>query len=118
VIVHLVLFRPRADLGPADAAGLIDAFTHAVASIPSVRSSRVGRRAKLGVQYEQLPQPDLTYFALIEFDDLVGLKAYLEHPAHVEIGRRFFEASEAQLVYDFDCEGVIEDALRSAGSDA
>ena len=115
MIVHLVLFRPRTDLGPADVAGLINAFTRAIDSIPSVRSSRVGRRTRLGAQYEQLPQPDLTYFAMIAFDDVAGLKAYLEHPAHADIGKRFFEASEAQFVYDFDCEGVIEDALRSAG---
>jgi len=114
VIIHVVLFRPRADLGSADATLLIEAFNHALTSIPSVRSSRVGRRTKLGTQYEQLPQPDLTYVALIEFDDRAGLAAYLEHPAHTEIGRRFFEASETQLIYDFDTEGVIEGAARSA----
>ena len=35
-------------------------------------------------------------------DDVAGLKEYLEHAAHEELGRRFFESIEAGLVYDFE----------------
>jgi hypothetical protein len=39
---------------------------------------------------------------VLEFDDLAGLKAYLEHPAHERLAQRFFEAFEDALMYDFD----------------
>ena len=29
------------------------------------------------------------------------LRAYLNHPAHVTLGQRFFQTAEAALVYDF-----------------
>lgn len=102
MLTHVVLFRPRVDLSAADTARLIEAFNQAIVGIDSVRRARIGRRTSVGAQYEQLPQPDLTYIALIEFDDAGGLTDYLNHPAHVEIGRRFFESSDAQLIYDFE----------------
>ena len=45
---------------------------------------------------------DYTHAAILEFDDLAGLKAYLEHPAHAELAARFFECFEQALMYDFD----------------
>jgi hypothetical protein len=102
VFAHVVLFRPRPHLDPADVARLVDEFTRRVGEIPSVRRTRVGRRALIGAAYEQLPQPDLSHVAILEFDDRAGLQAYLTAPAHDEIGRRFWEVSEEQLVYDFE----------------
>ena len=45
---------------------------------------------------------DYTHAAILEFDDLAGLRAYLEHPAHTELGSRFFDCFEHALMYDFD----------------
>jgi len=45
---------------------------------------------------------DYEYAAVIEFDDEAGLKAYLEHPAHQQLGSQFFEMFEQALMYDFD----------------
>jgi hypothetical protein len=47
-------------------------------------------------------QENYTHAAILEFDDLAGLKAYLEHPAHAEIASRFFDCFEQALMYDFD----------------
>ena len=43
-----------------------------------------------------------SHAALLEFDDVAGLRAYLEHPAHQELASRFFEAFEEALIYDFE----------------
>lgn len=67
-----------------------------------VRRARVGRRITIGRDYERLMAVDYEYAAVIEFDDVAGLKGYLEHTAHEEMGRRFFESIEAGLVYDFE----------------
>jgi hypothetical protein len=103
VIAHVVLFRPRRDLSPADRQALVATFGAALQAIPSIRRARVGRRVTHGRPgYEQLMRADFPYAAIIEFDDNAGLAAYLEHPAHDQLGTQFFAVFEEALMYDFD----------------
>jgi hypothetical protein len=101
VIVHIVLFTPRSTLTPAERQDLADAFAAALNAIPSIRRARVGRRITHGRPYEDLMAVHYEYAAIIEFDDVPGLKAYLEHPAHTRLGSTFFAAFEHALMYDF-----------------
>jgi hypothetical protein len=109
VIAHLVLFRPKADLSTSDREALAGALTAAAKQIPSVRRVRVGRRVTHGRAYEQLMRVDYTHAAILEFDDLDGLQAYLRHPAHEELARRFFLSFEEGLFYDYE---LTEDVSR------
>ena len=102
MIVHLVLFKPRAALDAAGRQRLATALSDAIQQIPSVRRVRVGRRLTHGRPYEHLMRVDYTHVAMLEFDDVPGLKAYLEHPAHEQLAVRFFEAFEEALMYDYD----------------
>jgi hypothetical protein len=102
VIVHVVLFRPRADLTAAARDSLAEAVSHAVRSIPSLRRAQVGRRVTHGRPYEASMRADYSHAALFEFDDVAGLRAYLEHPAHEQMARRFFVAFEDALMYDYE----------------
>ena len=104
MIVHLVLFKPRGNLKVDERRALVAAFSEAVTKIPSVRRARVGRRITHGRGYEQLMTVDYSYAAVLEFDDLPGLLAYLADPAHVQLGTRFFESFDQALMYDFDLE--------------
>jgi hypothetical protein len=104
VIVHVVLFRPRRDLAPAAREALADSVLAALDAIPSLRRARVGRRVTHGRAYEALTRADYSHAALLEFDDLAGLRTYLEHPAHEQMAARFFESFEEALIYDFDLE--------------
>ena len=112
MIAHVVLFRPKPDLPAADRQGLADAFAVALRSIPSVRRARFGPRVTHGRAYEQLMRADYPLAAILEFDDLAGLQAYLEHPAHETLAARFFAAFEEALMYDFDlkegADGLIQ----------
>src|SRR6185295_18818475 len=108
MITHIVLFRPRAGLSADDRAGLANVLHTAIRTIPSIRRSRVGRRVTHGRAYEQRLQPDLEYAALLDFDDLAGLQAYLEHPAHEALAARFFEVLDEALIYDFALEEGID----------
>jgi len=101
VITHVVVMKPRADLGAHDRKALIEVFERAVQEIPVVRSVRIGRRVTHGAQYELTP-PDAEFLILIDFDDLAGLQAYLRHPAHEAVGAQFSRSLELGLVYDFE----------------
>jgi hypothetical protein len=107
VIVHIVLFKPRADLAPADRDALVTSFERALREIPSIARARVGRRVTHGRPYESLMRVDYQYAAVLEFADVAALKAYLEHPAHADLATRFFSAFEEALMYDF---ALTEDA--------
>jgi hypothetical protein len=102
VITHVVLLRPRPDLSGDERAGLADALRSAIVAIPSIRSARVGRRVTFGRGYEQLMTTDYEFVALFDFDDLEGLKAYLDHPAHQLLAARFFQVLDEALMYDFE----------------
>jgi len=120
VIAHLVLFRPRGELSASERESLADAFGAALREIPSVRRAQVGRRFTHGRGYEQLMRVNYEYAAVLEFDDAAGLLAYLEHPAHRDLGERFFSAFEEALMYDYELQeghdgvAALLDALRSA----
>jgi stress responsive alpha/beta barrel protein len=102
MMLHVVLFRPKPNLGESERRELAKAFADAIDAIPSIKRARIGRRRTHGRPYEQLMREDYTHAAILEFDDLGGLKAYLEHPMHAELGSRFFDCFDQALMYDFD----------------
>jgi hypothetical protein len=104
LISHIVLMSPRADLPLDERAAFIDAFERAVREIPTIKAVRVGRRVTHGAGYEQLA-PDAEYVAVIDFDTLADLQAYLRHPAHDDLGVRFGRALRSAMVYDFEAGG-------------
>jgi hypothetical protein len=102
LIAHVILFSPKPELTLAERRGLLDALAGASAQIPSIRNFRVGRRVKHGLPgYEQFMRDDYEFAAVIEFDDIDGLKAYLSHPSHATLGRHFVESASRSLAYDY-----------------
>jgi Stress responsive A/B Barrel Domain len=106
MLTHLVLMKPRPDLSVADRGALVDAFERAIREITSVRNVRVGRRVVHGAGYEETAPDIADFVAVIDFDDLAGLQAYLRHPAHNELGKRFGQSLRSAVVYDFEVGGV------------
>jgi hypothetical protein len=109
VVTHVVLMKARPDLSPDDREAFIAAFERAARDIAEIRAVRIGRRATFGAGYESTT-PDMDFVAMIDFDDLGALQAYLRHPAHAELGARFGQALSGALVYDFEVGGL--EALR------
>ncbi len=114
MLFHIVLFRPRPNLTDAERQAFIDAMIDARRQIPSIRRFHVGQRITTGREYERAMTTDFTFAAVIEFDDLDGLRAYLEHPAHERIGRLFSEAAETTFVYDYEVREATDLTLPSA----
>lgn len=102
MIVHVVLFEPRPDLDEDQRQRIFDDLRGSAQAIPSVRRFRIGRRIRHGLPgYEADMIADYSFALVVEFDDLPGLKAYLQHPAHETIGRHFHQATVRALAYDF-----------------
>jgi len=110
MLVHVVLFSPRADLTDGDRTAFAASFEEAVRAIPTVRRARVGRRVVHGAGYER-GTAAFELLAMLEFDDLAGLLAYLHHPAHAALGARFGAELSASAVYDFELASV-DDLVR------
>ena len=102
MISHVVFFRPRPTLTEAEREALIAALQHAVSGIPAIRRATIGTRILLNRPgYETQMAEHFEYSAILEFDSEADLRAYLDHPAHVDLGNRLFTAAEALLAYDF-----------------
>jgi hypothetical protein len=108
VIVHVVLFQPRAGLADEQRERVLADLRRAAIEIPSIRRFRIGQRILHGLPgYEQAMTHNYEYAAIIEFDDRDGLEAYLRHPAHEAAGAHFTTSAERALAYDFDVSDVI-----------
>ena len=109
MISHLVLFRPRATLTIEEKAALIESLKSAVSDIPMIRRATIGRRILLNRPgYETQMAEHFEYSAILEFDSQYDLRAYLDHPAHSDLGRRLFTAADAVLAYDFVSTSLAE----------
>lgn len=107
MIAHVVLFQPREGLSARERGAVLDALAAAARGAPTVRACRIGRRVTHGLPgYEQAMAHDFEYAAILEFDDLAGLRAYLQHPAHEGIGAQFGTAAAAALAYDYEMVGL------------
>ena len=106
MVVHIVLFRPRAGIADSDRAAMFDALKAAARDIPTVRRFHIGDRIKHGAAYESLMTQDFPYAAIVEFDDFAGLQTYLRHPQHEQLGQLFYRLQEAALAYDYEVRAV------------
>jgi hypothetical protein len=105
MVSHVVLMTPRPDLTSADRSEFVEIFRRALREIPSVRGVRIGRRIAHGAAYESLARDTFEFVAAIDFDDLAGLQAYLQHPAHQALGARFYQTLSSAAVHDFEMWG-------------
>jgi hypothetical protein len=102
VISHIVLFRPKPSLSADERRSLIDSLERAVSGIPTITRASIGRRMLLNRPgYETQMAEHYEYSAILEFETESDLRAYLDHPAHVDLGRLLFTAADAVLAYDF-----------------
>jgi hypothetical protein len=106
MISHVVLMKPRPDLTAAERQAFVASFERAVREIASIRGVRIGKRARHGAGYETSAPDVADYIGIIDFDDLAGLQAYLRHPAHDELAKRFYQSLTSAVAYDFEVGGL------------
>ena len=102
VISHVVLFRPRPNLTVDQRQTLVNALRGAVEGIPQIKRATIGKRLLLDRPgYEKHMAEHYEYSAILEFDSESDLRAYLDHPAHDDLGKLLFTSAEAVLAYDY-----------------
>ncbi len=102
MISHVVLFRPKASLSADQRGELIACLERAASGIPTIKRTSVGKRVLLGRPgYETQMAEHYEYSAILEFESETDLRAYLDHPSHVDLGRLLFTTADAVLAYDF-----------------
>jgi hypothetical protein len=102
VISHIVLFRPRVSLTSGERRSLVAALGRAVEGITQIKRATIGKRLLLNRPgYEMQMAEHYEYAAILEFESETDLRAYLDHPAHHELGTLLFTSADAVLAYDF-----------------
>jgi hypothetical protein len=102
MVIHVVLYRPKANLEKTARSALMEAVASARDEIPQIRRFLVGKRLLQGPQYQLGNFPDLPYAAVVEFSNREGLDAYLAHPGHQQLARLFNTSVEAGFIYDYE----------------
>ena len=102
MIYHIVLFRPHVSLTPDQRQSLVTALGRAVEGITQIKRATIGKRLLLNRPgYEMQMAEHYEYSAILEFESETDLRAYLDHPAHNELGKLLFTSGDAVLAYDF-----------------
>jgi hypothetical protein len=90
-------------------ATMVKALRAAVDGIPQIKRFTIGKRILLNRPgYETQMAEHYQYSAILEFDSEADLRAYLDHPAHEDLGKMLFTSAEAVLAYDFTTLGNDE----------
>ncbi|MCU0255234.1 MAG: Dabb family protein [Vicinamibacterales bacterium] len=108
MIAHLVLYRPKPGLEDEARQRFTAALVAARSDITAIRRFTIGRRLEGGPSYGLAEFPDFPYMAVIEFDDVAGLRAYLTHPVHAGLGQAFRASLASALVYDYAIADAAE----------
>lgn len=102
MISHVVLFSPKASMTVAQREAMVNALRRAVDGIPQIKRFTIGKRLLLNRPgYETQMAEHYEYSAILEFDSEADLRAYLDHPAHDQLGKLLFSTADAVLAYDF-----------------
>jgi hypothetical protein len=117
MIAHVVLFEPKHATTVGERDAFLDLMRVAVSEIDAVRRSFIGLRKLVGAGYEsRIGDTTYSYASVVEFDDVDGLKSYLEHPLHVKIGQLFWQHCERTLIIDAECFWVNDKKITNNAS--
>jgi len=114
MILHVVLYQPKPSATPEELSDLVNALEVVSREVPSIRQVRIGRALDLGFSYSNWSkdQNELNV-AVFEFDDLNGLKAYLEHEDHKKLAALFWSTCDRPTIVDVSAVDPTAQDLRT-----
>lgn len=115
MIVHLVLLRLRPGIPAEEIQAFAKSLAAACREMPFVESAWVGPRVDIDAGYgRSFGDSTYDYAAILQFRGRSELLAYLQHPLHADVGRRFWQVCEATVVF----EGELFDLKSGNGPDS
>lgn len=93
---HMVLYKFKDDLKPAQVQEVVDAFAALPGKIDSIASFEHGTNVSPEGKSE-----GLTHAFVVTFRDEAGRDAYLVHPAHLEYVQVVRDKREKVVVFDY-----------------
>jgi hypothetical protein len=112
VIAHVVLFKPKSDLRQDEIRSFGKVFKETCMEIPGIRRVRVGRIFSFhGNPSEMFGDKTYEVAAYLEFEDMTGLRAYLQHPKHAELSEVFWRYCESAAYADAEMVDPITDDM-------
>jgi hypothetical protein len=101
MILHVVLYQPKASATQEELAALANALEVASREIPSIKQVRVGKAVDLGFGYQNWPKVQTGgNVAIFEFDGREGLEAYLAHQKHKDLAALFWSTCDQPTILD------------------
>jgi len=101
MILHVVLYQPKASATQEELSQLVEALQAVSREISSIRQVRVGKAIDLGFGYSNWPKDRKNgNVAVFEFDDRSGLEAYLSHEAHKKLAMLFWNTCDQPTIVD------------------
>ena len=101
MIAHIVLFNPKPGVSESEIRSFARIIQDACRHIGAIQRSHVGRRIDIDAGYARsFGEKTYQFAAIFEFEDSAGLKEYLKHPLHKQVGRLFWEMCESTVVVE------------------
>ena len=101
MIAHIVLFNPKPGVSESDMRAFARTLQDACRQIEAIQRSHVGRRIDIDAGYARsFGEKTYRFVAIFEFEDPAGLREYLKHSLHQQVGRLFWEMCESTVVVE------------------
>ena len=101
MILHVVLYQPRATATLEERTELVAALEAACHEIPVIQQVRVGKAMDLGMGYMNWSlDQQMDYVAVFEFRDEIDLRSYLAHDHHRRLAEMFWKVCERTTIID------------------
>ena len=114
MILHVVLYQPKASATPEELAELADALEGASREISSITQVRVGKAVDFGFGYSTWPKDQNNgNVAIFEFRDRIALETYLAHQTHKRLAALFWSTCDQPVIIDVSAIDPTRDSVQS-----
>lgn len=114
MILHVVLYQPKASATREELSELANALETASREIPSIQQVRVGKVTDFGFGYANWPKDQNDgNVAVFEFIDRPALEAYLAHEAHKRLAAAFWKTCDQPVIIDVSAVDPTVDGLKA-----
>ena len=104
MIAHIVLFRPKREVGVDGMRAFARTLQTVCRDVPSVKRAIAGR---ITDDKQFIGHTTYHYAAVIEFDDEDGLKLYLNSQYHKDLAVMFWRFCDSTVILDVTTVDVI-----------